>query len=98
MGKWMLSVLLALSLLGSWAFADVAVGPMYAVFLGVPVMAIAVIVIVLALILRTISRSRGQAGTSRHTGKKHDGSQAGRDANGGRCDWRDKDPWDIDRE
>ena len=35
----MLSVLLALSLLGSWAFADVAVGPMYAVFLGVPVMA-----------------------------------------------------------
>ena len=97
--KLMLMVLMAVSALMSYAFADVAVGPMYAAFLGVPVLAIAIIVIVLVLILRSVRRAGGRkSGAPGPAPRKPGGSPGEKDADSGRIDWRNKDPWDIHRE
>lgn len=43
-------------LFGTTALADVAVGPMYAVIFGVPILVIAVVIIAVALLVRAIKR------------------------------------------
>lgn len=45
-------------ILCSYAFADVAVGPMYAVFLGIPALIVAVLIILIAVIVHVIKRNK----------------------------------------
>lgn len=47
-------------LLGTTAFADVAVEPMYTIIFGVPVLIIAVVVIAVALLVRAIKHRKGK--------------------------------------
>ena len=44
--------------LGTTALADVAVGPMYAVMFGLPMLVIAIVVIAVALLVRAIKRRK----------------------------------------
>lgn len=56
-----LSLILMFALgLGTTALADVAVGPMYAVVFGLPILVIAVVVIAVALLVRAIKRKNGK--------------------------------------
>ena len=95
--KMLLLSLLSMCVLMSYAFADVAVGPMYAVMFGVPVLAIAIIVIVAALIVHTLRKARAQQ-QERDMGMKHGAEHAKKDSNGQTCDWKNKDPWDVKRD
>ena len=45
-------------ILCSYAFADVAAGPMYAVFLGIPALIVAVLIILIAVIVHVIKRNK----------------------------------------
>ena len=92
----LLSLLTACCLM-SYAFADVAIGPMYAIGFGVPILAFAIIVIVVVILVRTLLRARRQA-EEQGTAVRHGGEHAKRDSAGESCDWKDKDPWDIKRD
>ena len=95
--KLFLLSLLSVCILMSYAFADVAVGPMYAVMFGLPVFAIAIVVIVVALIVHTLRKARLRQ-EERDMGIKHGSEHARKDSNGQTCDWKNKDPWDIKRD
>lgn len=45
-------------MLCSYAFADVAAAPMYAIFLGIPAAIVAVLIILIAVIVYVIKRSK----------------------------------------
>lgn len=95
--KMLLLSLLSVCVLMSYAFADVAIGPMYAVLFGVPVLAIAIIVIVAVLIVHTLSKARAQQ-QERNMDSRHGSAHATQDSAGTSCDWKDRDPWDDPRD
>lgn len=95
--KTFLLCMLTVCLLMSYAFADVAVGPMYAVIFGVPVLAFAIIIIVIVMIVRMLLKARVQR-EEREKIERHGSEHAQRDSAGKACDWTDKDPWDIKRD
>ena len=52
-----LALMFALAL-STTALADVAMGPMYAVIFGLPILVIAIVIIAIALLLRAIRRRK----------------------------------------
>jgi len=54
----LLAALVFVALFNCYAFADVAVGPMYAIFIGIPLLVVAVAVIAIVVIVRAVRKKK----------------------------------------